>query len=370
MLNSINSSLKWFLDRVALAESLTERIGVLLVANVQGRTYPSDDYEEDSIISEFLTAAELDYLIEGFEKAGIYCETVIDEQGFLDWLDKKRKNFPKPLPLVYNLAQNGTGPARLSLIPGLCRLFGLPIVDSDAYGVAIARHKFHYMVLLRQLRLPAVRSWWFTRQGWYPEEPPFGVRLIAKPTFESASIGIHKDSVFEMYIGVNKLLESRAAQYRQPLVIQEFIRGFEIEVPVFDADGAQTIGAVGLAVNEKRNLNERFLTYDEVAFNQYSFYDFAAEFPAATTKALTAARKAFQGLGLKGVGRIDFRVQPNGSPVIIEVACKPHLTKHSSFTFILDQIGKSNIDLLKFIIGSAIERYDFESSHATRIEYR
>lgn len=348
---------KWFADRAMLAESLAEKIGVLVVANVQGKTRPIDDYEQDSIISEFMTSVELDYLVGGFENAGFYCETVIDEQEFIKWAERKRAGFPKPHLLVYNLAQNGTGAARLSLVPGLCRLYGLRLIDSDTYGVAIARHKFHYTMILRQIGLPAARSWWFTNAGWFPSEPPSGMRLIAKPTFESASIGIDEDSVFEMDSKIHKLLSARAASYRQPLIVQEFIKGFEVEVPVFDAGGPQTVSAVGIEVGGRRNLGDQFLTYGEVACDRYAFYDFADENAPAAQEAMRIAREAFQALGLKGVGRVDFRVKPDGTPLIIEMACKPHLTRHSSFTFALRQMGKTQTDLIKFMIGSAVERY-------------
>ena len=39
---------RWFLDRVEVAEALTEKFGAVLVTNVQGRTTLADDYESDS----------------------------------------------------------------------------------------------------------------------------------------------------------------------------------------------------------------------------------------------------------------------------------------------------------------------------------
>lgn len=347
---------KWFRERVGIAEALVEKIGIVLVANIQGRTQPADDYERDSIITEFLTNTELDHLIEGFEKAAIYCEPVLDESGFLEWLNTRRLTFPRAYPFVYNLAQNGTGPARLSLIPGLCRLHNIPLIDSEAYAVALARHKFHVTTLLRQFGLPVARSWWFTAHGWWPEPPPAGLRLIAKPTYESASIGIHEDSVFDMHPSAQDRLEIRLATYRQPLTVQEFVRGYEVEVPVFQPDQPRTIMAVGIELNGKRDLKDSFLMYDEVALDRYTFYDFADERPSEADEAMRVAQAAFHGLGLTGVGRVDFRVPPNGSSVIIEVACKPHLTRHSSFMHAVSRAGGSHADLLKFIVGSAAER--------------
>ncbi len=352
---------EWFLERVDFAAGLKAKIGVVLVANVKGRTRPPQDYEVYSIVTEFLSTDELDYLIAGFESGGFYCEVIIDEERFLRWLDRERLKFPRESILVYNIAQNGIGPARSALVPGLCRLSGIPILDSDAYVVAVSRHKFHLNAILGHFGLPVARSWLLTSKGWWPEAPPQGIRLIAKPTYESASIGIGPDSVFEMYSGVERGLQKRVVEFHQPLTIQEFIRGFEIEVPVFEADEPRTIAAVGLELHGKRKLDNSFLTYDDVASDRYSFYDFNEEAPETATVAMRIASEVFRCLGFAGVGRVDFRVQEDGKPIIIEIAAKPHLTKHSSFMYAMNCIGRSHVDLLMFLIGRAAERYSIQS---------
>ena len=349
-----DGSLNWFVELVDLADSLVDKVGVLLAVNVQGKTQPLDDYQDgDSIVSEFLTGVELNDFVEGFELANIYCQTVLDEEGFLQWLARDRGRFPRAHPLVYSLAQNGTGPARLGLIPGLCRLQHVPLVDSDGYGVIIAQNKFHSLSILRQHGLPAARSWWFTATGWWPCAPPHGLKLIAKLTHESASLGMGSESVFIMDRNSEISLARVATRYRQPLTVQEFVPGFEIEVPVFDADEPRTIMAVGIESNGSRNLGSSVLSYDRVAIDEYGFYDFGDENSDAATEMMKIARESFRGLGLKGVGRVDFRLSSEGPPTIIEVNCKPHLTKHSSFCHAVMHIGGSYSDLLRFLVGAA-----------------
>src|SRR5256885_15157980 len=103
---------EWFREVLDTANKLRDTVGVVLVANIKGRTTPIDDYETDSIATEFLSNKELDDFVRGFEQAGIYCEVVLDEEGFLDWLNQGRVRFGRRQPIVYSVAQNGTGPAR------------------------------------------------------------------------------------------------------------------------------------------------------------------------------------------------------------------------------------------------------------------
>lgn len=71
-------------------------------------------------------SAEFDDIVQKFENAGIYVEVSYDEEGFIEWLQNGRLNFPRQTPFVYNLTQNGTERARLTTVAGLCRLYNLP----------------------------------------------------------------------------------------------------------------------------------------------------------------------------------------------------------------------------------------------------
>ena len=351
----------WFRRGCETADRLKHKVGVLLVVNVKGRTVPLDDYETDSVTTEFLSNKELDDFISGFERAGIYCEAVVDEAGFSEWLAGGKSRFGRPVPLVYNLAQNGTGAARLTLIPALCRMHRLLLVDADGYSAALDQHKFHCISLLENFGLPVARSWWFTARGWWPVRPPACLRVIAKPTYECASIGVHKENVSEVDAHIEERMAALAKRFRQPITVQEFVPGFEVEVPVLDAEQARAWLAVGIELNGRRNLQNAILAYDDVFGDGYGFYDFAEQDPAAAARMMEIAQKAHLGLGCAGPVRIDFRVSAEDGPKVMEVNCKPHLTLHSSFMFALRTIGCSHAELLKFLVGSAASRHGLDS---------
>lgn len=353
----------WFAESVRTGESLKNEVGVILVVNVKGRTKPIDDYEGDSIITEFFSAAELDTIIGYFERAGIYCEVILDEQGFLAWVAERRTHFPRRHAFVFNLAQNGTGPARFSLVAGISRLYGLPLLDcGDAYSVAITQHKFHSLSLLSHFGLPVGRCWSFSADGWFPEPPPSGLMLIAKLTYDSASIGMSEESVFEMSIAHEEQLRHLSAVYRQPLTIQEFISGFEVEVPVFETDiRPGTIAAIGIELHGRRNLAKHVLTYQSVFEDGYGFYDFSDENGRSAQAAQIIAQDAFVTLGLSGIARVDFRIRDDGSPVIMEVNSKPQIAHHGTFVYALKIIERSGSDLMNYFIGRAARRYGLKN---------
>lgn len=354
----------WFSEGLDIAERLKDRIGVVLVANLKERTTPIDDYETDSIVTEFLSNRELDDFIDGFEKAGIYCEVIVDEDGFLRWLAERRQSFGRAQPLIYNVTQNGTGPARFSLVPGLCRLNRLPLVDSDAYGAALGQHKLHFISLLEHFGLPVARSWWFTKHGWWPVAPPSGLKVIAKPTLDSASVGIHRDSVTFVDAQLEDRLAALAREFRQPITVQEFVPGFEVEVPVLEATGPETCMAVGIELQGRKDLGDTIMVYDDVFADGYSFYDFASVDHDLAERLQMVARQAYVGLGFNGPARIDFRVLPSGGIKVMEVTAKPHLTAHTSFNHTMQAMGRPYSDLLKYMVGSAAQRLKIDHSAA------
>jgi hypothetical protein len=78
----------------------------------------------------------------------------------------------------------------------------------------------------------------------------------------------------------------RISKYRQPLTVQQFVSGFELEVPVFGSEDPQTIGAIGIEIQGRRALADQILTYNSVFDDSYGFYDFGGENPAAADLAM------------------------------------------------------------------------------------
>lgn len=296
-------------------------------------------------------------MVGGFKDAGFYVETLLDEQGFLKWITQDgpaKLRAIRPELYVYNLAQQGTGPARLSLVPSLCNLQGLNLLDSDAYGVAVARHKFHAVSIARAHGLPGAESWWYDRAGWWPSRPPEGKVVFAKPTFESASIGVTRESHLVVRAGIEEKLARMRERYRQSITVQEFVSGYEVEVPIFVDQEPHALMAVGIARGESRRLGDDVLTFDDVYSDSYSFYPFESEDAEAAAKVCRVAEDAVRGLGLRGVARVDFRVTDDGTPVIIELACKPHLVPHSSFWHALRAHNAGPVELCRFLVGAAV----------------
>jgi D-alanine-D-alanine ligase len=111
--------------------------------------------------------------------------------------------------------------------------------------------------------------------------------------------------------------------------------------------------AVGISINGQRALGDAFLTYDLVYADKYEFYPFAERYADVIA---AAARQAFETLGIRGFGRIDFRIDDQGGFYAIDVATNPHIIHHSSFAFTFRETGRRYEDLVGLLLALACDR--------------
>lgn len=119
-------------------------------------------------------------------------------------------------------------------------------------------------------------------------------------------------------------------------IVQEYIEGFECEVPVFKVGNAVYVfPPIGIDLQGKNILDE-----NASENNQYGFYKLDKCFPSeVVTTIQETAEKAFRLLQMDVYGRIDFRITPNGQPFIFDVSTTPYTTRHSSFAYAFKQLG-------------------------------
>jgi D-alanine-D-alanine ligase len=340
-------------------KSIAQTLTVPLVANLKSEGTSAGDYDISSVATEYFSENEASQILLGLQECGFYTKLYTGESAFIAAvLDGAFANLPRERKLVYNTAQSGTGAGRKSLIPSFCALHRIAICNSDAYVLSLARHKFHVYCILRTLGLPATDSWLFDETGWlFEQRPPRNTKLIAKACFESASIGLDQESVGELSDTYEAMLRRKVAALRQPYVVQRFIAGFEAEVPVIDfGHGPCALEPVAMTLDNDPMLGDRILDYDIV-------YSDLGGFAACThlerricDDMKDAAENVFRALGMTTIGRVDFRIDPQGRFFITDVATTPHLVRHSAFAFAFMHAGFAHADVLGAVAAANARR--------------
>lgn len=335
-----------------VVDAEVSNIVILLVINSKSDETVHNDYEDFSVTTEYFSEAELKEITNGFEKAGCKVDYSNGEKEFNERLIRGDfKKYEKLNKIVYNSTGSGTGRCRTAFMPALCNLYQLNNCSNDIYTSTIPENKVHFFNLLSFYNFPIPRTWFYDgKSGWLTGEPNKNLRLIAKPAYECASIGISEKSVAEFTGSFFNHIKDLSDSMRQPILVQEFIDGYEVEVPVFDIGEAFTPMSVGINMSGEEFAGSHFLTYDKVYDDLYQFYSFCRYNREVGDNLKKIARDSFNKLNLSGMMRVDFRVDKNGNGFIMDYNNSPHLTEFHSCAFSIKDLGFNYSDMLRLLL--------------------
>jgi D-alanine-D-alanine ligase len=303
-------------------------------------------------IAQYYARSEADEIIRSFQALGLTVEPFFRELDLVEALVRDDGTRDQRAKVVYTTAEGGSGPGRRALIPALCNLLSVPALNSGAHASSLVRHKFHAYAVLRQAGVRVPKTWQFGDGRWAGGAAPgHGARVIVKPTYESMGIGIDDESVRIVDSTFDSFVEDKTRRFGQPAIVQEFVSGEEVGVPV---------AGIGLTyalppIVQRRANGERYdgvpKTFrDEHVLHDLSHGDFEA--PASQIESLReAAVRAFDALDMRGVGRIDFRIDADGRAWAFDTNGEPPPLAQTCWAVAMERLGFSLHELLAVWIG-------------------
>lgn len=335
---------------------------IILVSNVRGKTTNFIDYSGVSVTSEFLTPNQYELIVGTLKESGFDVFGYFDENLFLeDCIEQNYFRDTGKQVIVISMAQKGTAIGRKSLIPAFCDLNGLWHTNSNAYVVSLTRDKFHCDSILKANALPTANSYlYLPNSGWFlGQKPNLGEQVIAKLNGEASSIGMSKDNIFLYENKHDDFIDKLSKTYRQPVVVQTFIKGYEVEVPVVTKGNiSEVVLPVGIAISNQKYLGDSILDYDSRLNSNYCFYNFQEFDSDMSNKLNICAKHVIKLFGIDGFGRVDFRIDRDGNYYITDVATNPRLAKSTSFCYAYEINGFTFKDMIETLIAVTILRYE------------
>jgi len=203
-------------------------------------------------------------------------------------------------------------------LQGALDLLQLPYTGSGALASALGMDKWRSKLLWRAADLPVPDFVLLDeRSDAQAVVQQLGLPLFVKPASEGSSIGISK---------VRKV-EDLAAAYREAarhdsLVLAErYISGGEYTVAIL---GERALPAIRIVPTAD------FYDYEAKYFRDDTAYLCPCGLTQQQELALQAlALRAFELLGCRGWGRVDFLLDERGKPYVLEVNTVPGMTDHS-----------------------------------------
>ena len=241
-------------------------------------------------------------------------------------------------------------------IQGLLELAGIPYVGCGVLSSAVSMDKFYTKIIvnsigIRQAAFVGVRDYELKDMDALVQklEAKLQYPVFIKPSRAGSSFGVTKAGSREELVRGLQI----AAGVDSKILVEEFIKGREIESAVFgNDDGEVFVSGVGeiLAAAD-------FYDYDAKYNNPDSRTVVDPDLPAETVEEIRrAAADIFRAVDGYGLSRVDFFVSEKGEVIFNEINTMPGFTAISMYPMLMEARGVSKKQLVADLIDSALRR--------------
>ena len=239
------------------------------------------------------------------------------------WVERVRKsNFD----LAFNLCEGIDGIAAFEpMVISVLELFGIPFTGNSSTTAALCLRKNIVNTLLDRAGLPVPR-WALARRS--EKVASVGFPAICKPAAEDASIGIEQRSVVRSTRALNTRLSAMHERWDE-IVVQRFIDGREVNVGIV-ADQVLPVAEINFGEMPRGmwkivSYQSKWISGSEEDLG--AIPSCPADLPAKLTQELQRiAMSAWRAVGGRGYGRVDFRIDGDGRPWLLEVNPNPDIS--------------------------------------------
>jgi D-alanine-D-alanine ligase len=249
---------------------------------------------------------------------------------------------PRRRPLtVFNLVDAVRGDGRLApMIPAVLDGLSLPYTGARTSAWLATLSKLATKLKLAASGLPTP-EWSEDGHGL-----DAAAKVIVKPVFEHGSLGMDVGSVVKGADAAQAIKE-RALRWRTEHFAETYVEGREFNLALIEGDGAVAVLPIAEMLFEGFALGEpRIVGYDAkwapdsaTYIGTPRLFGLEADEPQLAAKLAELARAAWSCFDLTGYARVDFRVDRDGAPFILEVNVNPCLSPDAGFAAAAAQSG-------------------------------
>ncbi len=274
-----------------------------------------------------------------------------------DLFEKLRQNKPD---LVFNLCDDGfySDPELEPHLPAMLDVLEIPYTGGDYFTLALTLDKANVKEFLKIHKLPTPKFYVFEVGD--EEIGDLEFPLIVKPLHEDASIGIKDDSVVYDEENLRERVRYVVKEYDQPALVEEFIDGREFNVGVIGNDEKEVMPISEITFDGLPEGKPKIVNYsakwDE---DSIDYKETKRSCPAKVDEELAnqlrdLAIKAGEIFGCESYFRVDFRVDKNNNPYILEVNQNPDISDDAGLAAMAEVAGYSYKGLIDKVVKEAM----------------
>jgi D-alanine-D-alanine ligase len=233
-------------------------------------------------------------------------------------------------------------------IQGLLEILGIPYTGSGVLASAIGMDKVMTKRFLEACGIPTpaysvLRSPRSAAAG--TRGLPDGLKcpVVVKPSCQGSTIGV---TIVESPDGIQSAY-AEAFRHGDEILVEEYIQGREVTAGILEEAPLPLVEIVP---------KEVFYDYKAKYTTGMTEYIVPARLPQDVTETVQGlALKTHQGIGCRGCTRVDFRVDQNGRPFVLEINTVPGMTETSLLPKAAAAAGILYDQLVARIVESALK---------------
>jgi D-alanine-D-alanine ligase len=269
----------------------------------------------------------------------------------------------KRAAIVFNLVESIRSRGRfISFAPLVLESLGVPYTGCPADAVYLTSNKILAKKILRWNRIATPE--WFTLHDLEKGMGPEGkCRFILKSVWEHASVGLDEDSIVE---GIDPYamaaeLKSRREALGGEGFAEQFIEGREFNLSILEsASGPRILPPAEIIFRDYPDTKPKVVGYrakwDEGSFeysNTPRSFAFSKDDRPLLRRLRSMAARCWRIFGLRGYARVDFRVDKDMKPWILEINTNPCLSPDAGFMAAAREAGLDMESVLGSILAAS-----------------
>lgn len=236
---------------------------------------------------------------------------------------------------------------------------GIPMTGSNLETIVKTSDKIKMKEALDLVKIPTPRWQMFT-SATEEVRPDFIYPVIIKLGWEHCSIGLTRDAVIRNNKDLLPAIRKHLTQFRQPVYIEEFIAGGELQVTLYESHKIVMLPPAEIVFDDK--FDDNFLTYEgrwvEDSAEFKKSHVAVASLSTEVLSNLTAlCLKTYKDIAFRDYARFDLRLRGN-EIYFLEVNSNPGLgdSDDYSMTVSYKAAGLTFADFIWKIVESCLRR--------------
>lgn len=268
-------------------------------------------------------------------------------------------------PIVFNLVEGlHRQPVNANYVPAMCEAFGKGCTGNDSASMMLSLDKWQTKAALQAAGLPTPAATVVPVGGKLDLATLPEGALIIKPAATDASEGIDADSIVaQPGPGIKRIVRRIHEQFNQPALVEQFVGRRELNVSVLQrGDRVDVLPIAEIDFGAFDEGRPRIVGYTaKWLAESFEYNNTPRVIPAPLSarvaqRVQTCALGAWRALGCRDYARVDFRLDDQGQPSILEVNPNPDISPDAGFAAALAAAGLKYEQFVRIVIKNAGDR--------------